>query len=165
MAMHIYIYMVIYALKYVFGMSGLVFLMSGLVFWVSGLVFGCLDLYLGAWNCILGTVYMQGVSTLVWCLYTCRMWLWRARSNHPVVNALVAGFASPWKKKTRPWMFLTCILWLLSLLSDFRVPWYFFPKILSICSNDSASKTRIEIMCKKNVLCCSPSFSKVWFLM
>jgi len=52
----------------VFGMSGLVFLMSGLVFWVSGLVFWVFGLYLGC----LGLNFE--------CLYTCRVWLWQARS-------------------------------------------------------------------------------------
>jgi len=55
---YILLYMAIYILKYVFGMSGHVFLVSGLVFGCLNLYFGCLDLYLGVWTCILDAVYL-----------------------------------------------------------------------------------------------------------
>ena len=50
---HIWQYMIIYILKYVFG--------------VSGHLFECLDSCLGVWTCNLGVCIPVG------CLYTCRM--------------------------------------------------------------------------------------------
>jgi len=54
------------------------------------------------------------------------------------------------------WNMYSCMLWILWFFSDFRVRRYLF-KLWSICSNDYASKMRIEIMCKK-MCCIAPQF-------
>ena len=94
----------------------------------------------------------------------CILWIYslfidlRVPSKHPVVYELAAG-ALFFHKKHAPG-FWKCILWMLSFSAILGSPGKMF-KIWSICSNDYASKTRIEILC---VLDCSPFLSQSDFL-
>ena len=133
--------------------SELVFLVSELVFGCLDLYLGCLDLYFGFLDlylcvrtCFLDTVYLQGVCILPGCMYTSRVpvYLWGV--------CIVVGcdygvrappLSTPWLswlcrsclrrfgdlKKTRPWIFWTCILSFLLSFVDLSLPWTIFQKV------------------------------------
>jgi len=187
-------YLAILQLKCVFGMAGLIFccrglyvgvwtciLVSGLALWVSGLVFwcmdlylwcmglyfGCLDLYLGVWTCILDTLYLWGVCILVGCLYTCRvslsflsrrMWLWYARSTSRGSSAGVF-----FSQKSPPLDFGACIS-LMGFLKCVSAQPRKKIQIWSICSNDYASTSCIDILCKRPVPTPQDVFFSSWCL-
>ena len=81
---------------------------------------------------------------------------------HPVVY-LCACRRRFFSLKKLPWEFGACILWMCSMFIDFRAPAQKID-IWSICSNDYASKTRIEIL-RKNMCWIAPHrFSQLHFL-
>ena len=63
----VWLYMLIYALKYSLGCLGMYFCVSELVFRVSGLIFWVCEF---VFVCLSGFVF--GYCILVGCLYTCR---------------------------------------------------------------------------------------------
>ena len=97
---------------------------SALDFWVFGLVLGCLHLYFGRLD------LYSGYCIPVGCLYTCRMWLWRARSHPPWSMILPQALFFFWK--------MTPLFCLSTYFVDF-VDFHWFEALLVFLSKSGQS--------------------------